>query len=42
MRGFWKRSTGLLAVLELAACREEEPETTCWRSRKESGRVGDG
>jgi len=26
MRGFWKRSTGLLAVLALAACREEEPE----------------
>jgi hypothetical protein len=29
VRGFWKRSTGLLAELELAACRQEEPETTC-------------
>jgi hypothetical protein len=35
MRGCWKRSTGLLAVLALAACREEEPEDT-W---KESNRA---
>ncbi|WP_375764779.1 vanadium-dependent haloperoxidase [Archangium gephyra] len=27
MRGFWKRSVGLMAVLALAACREEPEET---------------